>query len=41
MLYLLKPIVKTVGFLFDISVKNKQAEFLPPVCPKSTINLTY
>ncbi len=22
-------------------VKNKQAELLPPVCPKSTINLTY
>ena len=28
-------------FLFGNAVKNKQAELLPPVCPKSTINLTY
>ena len=38
-----KPIslVEESVFLFAVGIKNKQAELLPPVCPKSTINLTY
>jgi len=35
-----KPIVKAVGFFCDL-YKMKQVELLLPVCPKSTINLTY
>ncbi len=38
-----KPIslVKRNRFFIGNGLKNKQAELLPPVCPKSTINLTY